>query len=136
MKNWYKSLSENYKTSIWTALVVLFAFLVCIPLIVIGKKEFPISILVGGAVGALFYLGLGLTENISSRKTSETVTITLMFVRLVFVVGIVFLFGYLYYRLEFHVFEPITFICAYLVSLVVLLIVHLIDAHKEKKATC
>ncbi len=136
MKNWYKSLSENYKTSLWTALIIILAFLVCIPLIVVGKKEFPISILIGGAVGALFYLGFGLIDNIESKKKSKTITLTLIFTRLVLVVGIAFLFAFLYYRLEFHVFEPFSFICSYFVSLVVLLVIHLVSAHQEKKALC
>ncbi|MCD8203870.1 MAG: hypothetical protein LUB56_01955 [Coprobacillus sp.] len=134
MKNWYKSLSENYKTTLWTCFIVVIAFIAMIPLILNGKMEFPISIATGGLLGAIFYFCFGLSENMRSQKANNVVTLTIIIGRIFVVVGLTALFAFLYYRRDIHIFEPISFATSYFISLVVLLVVHLVNAHQEKKA--
>ncbi len=133
MKNWYKSLSENYKTTLWTCFIVVVSFLAMIPLILNGKMEFPISIATGGLLGAIFYFCFGLSENMQSQKANNTLTLAIIISRVFVVVGLTALFAFLYYRRDVHIFEPISFVCSYFISLVVLLVVHLTSAHQEKK---
>ncbi len=134
MKNWYQSLSVNYKTSLWTAIVVIVATFITIPLMINGKYEYSISILLGGLIGCLSYLFFGLNDQKEATKKNKVITLTVIFAKLLIVVGLAFLFGWLYYGSEIHIFEPFSFIGGYFVSAIVLFVLYIVDLVKGRKA--
>ncbi len=133
MKSWYRKLNLSYQTSIWSAIVVVIALLFTIPLMRSGRFEFTIGLLGGGALAVLFNILLGLCERLYSHKANNVWTAIIIFGRYLVVIGLGFLFGFMYYRWNIKVIEPITFGCAYFSSLVVYLVLSFLAAHKESK---
>ncbi len=135
MKHWYQKLNIDYQTSFWTGIVVIVAFLFTIPLLVNGNFAYSLALLLGGLIGSLSYFGFGLFDEPSTQKRGNIATVTILIVKYVLLIGLGLLFGYLYYGRDVHIFEPFTFLGGYLVSLVVLVVIHLVDRYKEKKAS-
>ncbi|MCD8209657.1 MAG: hypothetical protein LUC31_02440 [Coprobacillus sp.] len=134
MKHWYQKLNIDYQTSFWTGIIVIVAFLFTIPLLISGQCEYSLGLLLGGLIGSLSYFGFGLFDKPATVKAGNVGTVTILIVKYVLFLGLGFLFGFLYYGRDIHIFEPFTFIGGYFVSVVVLVVIHLVNRYKEKRA--
>ncbi|MCD8194849.1 MAG: hypothetical protein LUD22_00870 [Coprobacillus sp.] len=131
MKSWYRKLNLSYQTSVWSAVVIVIALLFTIPLMRVGRFEYTIGLLAGGILAVLFNFLLGLCEKLDSHKADNVWTAIIIFGRYLVVIGLGFLFGFMYYRWSIKVIEPITFACAYFSSLIVYLVLSFNASRKE-----
>ena len=129
MKDWYKNLKIEYQVSLWSAIVIVGLFILCIPFYFFSLMEIPQGILLGGEISILIYLFLGLFNNPEKPKKSLVVTFVVIAIRLLVIGGILFLVGWLYYRMNVKAFNIFAVAGSYLVPIVI----HLILARKGQE---
>ena len=97
MKNWYAQLRLEYQVALWSAIVVLGLFVLCIPFYFFSLMEIPQGILLGGTLSILIYIVLGLVNNEEKAKQSLVLTIVVIAIKMLLIGGLLFLVGWLYY---------------------------------------
>lgn len=122
MKKWFVSLSLTKKTVVISSAVVLFTFLLTIPLFFSGLMEIPLGILLGGGASVFSFLLFVFAENIKDIKKSMSVTIILI-ILMSFIHGAALVTSaILYYMFNLHIFN----IFATFGSLFIGLVVHVV----------
>lgn len=118
MKEFFQKLNINYKTALVSSVVLCLLTLAILFMFFIGLREYPQGLLLGGLVGILPYLFFGLTEAKDKERGKFTWTIVINIVRFVFILGVMFLCGYLYYDRGYHIFNMFTLLGGYFIPLV------------------
>ena len=77
------------------------------------RYDVPLAVLLGGSVVSLTWFLLYLVKK--SNKPHVKIDITLIYVRLVIIVGLAFLFAFLAYQFKIVIVSPIYMVIAYLV---------------------
>ena len=129
MKDWYKNLKIEYQVSLWSAIVIVGLFILCIPFYFFSLMEIPQGILLGGGISILVYVFLGLFNNPEKPKKSLVITFVFIAIRLLVIGGILFLVGWLYYQMNVKAFNIFAVAGSYLAPIVI----HLILARKGKE---
>ena len=128
MKDWYDQMKLEYKTAFWSAIIIIGLVILCIPFFFFSLMEIPQGIALGGGVGILIYLFLGLFNNSEEPKKSMVLTIIVIALRLVIIAGVLFLVGWLYYKVGFKAFNIFAVAGGYLIPI----IINIILVRKEK----
>ena len=128
MKDWYGQLKIEYKVAVWSAIIVTGLVLICIPFFFFQLMEIPQGIALGGSVGIITYLLLGIFNNKDKPIKSTVVAVVIMFLRFLFIGGILFLVGWLYYAKDLKAFNIFAVTGGYFVSIVT----HIFLVRKEK----
>ena len=116
----FQSLHYLTKSIVVCLLFLVVAMLAMIPLIVIGWGEIPF----GGALGlAIFTLYLFLMRLTYNKKKSNAYDITFIALRYVTLIGIAVLLAFLYYKLNFHVFNVFAFLGGYIIGTIIFIII-------------
>ena len=105
MKEWYLNQKIEYKVALWSLAVIAGLFILLIPFFFFSLMEVPQGIALGGTVGIITYLILGLTNNSDKPKRTIVFTAIAMTLRILFIGGILFLVGWLYYGLGVKAFN-------------------------------
>ncbi len=129
MKNWIKNLQIYYKTAFISAISLVAVMLITLFLYFIGYHDVPNGIALGGLVGILSYLILGLVEGKDARNKRSVGAIIVSIMRFILLATVLVLSAYMYFKLEYHIFNPFAVVGGYLISLVVLIIL----VRKESK---
>ena len=77
------------------------------------RYDVPLAVLLGGSVVSLTWFLLYLVKK--SNKPHVKIDITLIYVRLVIIVGLAFLFAFLAYQFKIVIVSPVYMVIAYLV---------------------
>ena len=128
MKEWYANLKLEYRIALWSAIVIVGSFLLCIPFYFFSLMEIPQGILLGGGISILIYLILGLCNNPEKPKKSLVITFVIIAIRLLVIGGILFLVGWLYYQMNVKAFNIFAVMGSYFVPI----IINIILAKKER----
>lgn len=129
MKEWYQSLKIEYRISLWSSIVVVGLFILCIPFYFFSLMEIPQGIILGGGASILIYLFLGLFNNPEKPKKSLVLTIIVIAIRLLVIGGLLALVAWLYYQEGVKAFNIFAVTGSYLVPI----IINLILVRKEKE---
>ena len=119
MKDWYRNLKIEYQVSLWSAIIILGLFILCIPFYFFSLMEIPQGILLGGGISILIYLILGLFNNPEKPKKSLVITFVAIAIRLVIIGGILFLVGWLYYRMNMRAFNIFAVAGSYILPIII-----------------
>ncbi len=128
MKEWCRQLRLEYQVSLWSAIVIVGLFVLCIPFYFFSLMEIPQGIALGGILSILLYIVLGLCNNEEKAKQSMVLTIVVIALKMVLIGGLLFLVGWLYYGKCFKAFNIFAVAGSYLIPL----IIHLVLVRKEK----
>ena len=115
----YRNLNVEFKTVVWSSIVILSLVILTVPCFFFSLMEIPQGIALGGVVGTLMYLILGLLNNPNKQKQSLVFTTITIIIRFLAIGGILFLVGWLYYRLGFKAFNIFAVAGGYTVPLVI-----------------
>ena len=129
MKIWYEKLNIYFKTVFWTILISFGTTILLIPLFFFSLMEIPLGIVLGGIIGALYYLAAGFNQREEYRKSALTIDVILLISRFILFAGALVGVALLYYIANIHVFNIFAFVGAYLISL----LIYLILGRKEGK---
>ena len=128
MKDFYRNLNTEFKTVVWSSIVIASLVILTIPCFFFSLMEIPQGIALGGAVGIIVYLVLGLFNNPDKPKQSLVFTVITIIVRFIVIGGILFLVGWLYYKQGLKAFNIFAVAGGYTVPLVISIIL----GRKEK----
>ena len=132
MKDWYRQLRLEYQVALWSAIVILGLFVLCIPFYFFSLMEIPQGILLGGALSILIYIVLGLVNNEEKAKRSLVLTVVVIVIKALLIGGLLFLVGWLYYGIGFKAFNIFAVAGGYIIPL----IVHIILVERSKNGHC
>ena len=122
MKDWYQSLKIEYRISLWSSIVVVGLFILCIPFYFFSLMEIPQGIILGGGASILIYLFLGLFNNPEKPKKSLVLTFIVIAIRLLVIGGLLALVAWLYYQEGVKAFNIFAVAGSYLVPIIINLI--------------
>lgn len=122
MKEWYKKLRLEYQVAVWSTIIVLGLFILCIPFYFFSLMEIPQGIALGGGLSILIYVILGLINNEEKAKRSMVLTIIVIAVKAVLIGGLLFLVGWLYYSKGFKAFNIFAVAGGYFIPLIMNLV--------------
>ena len=128
MKEWYRQLRLEYQVALWSAIVIVGLFVLCIPFYFFSLMEIPQGIALGGTLSILIYIVLGLCNNEEKAKRSMVLTIVVIAIKMLLIGGLLFLVGWLYYGKGMKAFNIFAVAGSYLIPL----IIHLVLVRKEK----
>ena len=128
MKDFYRNLNTEFKTVVWSSIVIASLVILTIPCFFFSLMEIPQGIALGGAVGIIVYLVLGLFNNPDKPKQSLVFTVITIIVRFIVIGGILFLVGWLYYKQSLKAFNIFAVAGGYTIPLVISIIL----GRKEK----
>ena len=128
MKEWYRQLRLEYQVALWSAIIVLGLFVLCVPFYFFSLMEIPQGIALGGGLSILIYIVLGLCNNEEKAKQSLIITIIVVIAKALLIGGLLFLVGWLYYGKGMKAFNIFAVAGGYFVPL----IIHLALVRKEK----
>ena len=127
MKDWYRQLRLEYKVVVWSLIVICTLMLLAIPCYFFSLMEIPNGIALGGGIAVILYLILGLCDTEEKSKKSLVITVVILIIRFLIIGGLLFLVGWLYYKIGFKAFNIFAVIGGYLIPLPV----HIIVSRKE-----
>ena len=127
MKDWYRQLRLEYKVVAWSLIVICSLIVLTIPCYFFSLMEIPNGIALGGGIAVILYLILGLCDSEEKSKKSLVITVIILVVRFLIISGLLFLVGWLYYRVGFKAFNIFAVAGGYLIPLPV----HMIVGRKE-----
>ena len=128
MKDWYRQLRLEYKVVVWSLIVIFSLILLAIPCYFFNLMEIPNGIALGGGIAVILYLILGLCDTEEKSKKSLVITVIVLTIRFLLIGGLLFLVGWLYYKVGFTAFNIFAVAGGYLIPLPV----HIIVNRKEK----
>ncbi len=128
MKEWYRQLRIEYQVALWSAIVIIGLFTLCIPFYFFSLMEIPQGIALGGILSILIYIVLGLCNNEEKARQSLIITIVVIIVKTVLIGSLLLLVGWLYYSKNFRAFNIFAVAGGYFIPL----IIHLVLSRKEK----
>lgn len=122
-----KKLNVNYKATVWTLIVTITLFVLLSPCFFFSLIDIPLGLLLGGIIGSIFLFLFGLSEEKDSKMKKPIFAIIVSFSRLIILLGLLFLLGYLQFGKHIKIFN--VFLCAggYIISIIILAIVSLKD---------
>lgn len=129
MKEFLRKLNVGYRVALYSTLIIALMMIVCIFCYFNGLSELPNGIALGGLVGILSYLFVGLTDNPNKKGMAAAVIITVL--RFVLIIGALFLSGWLYYKMNYHIFNIFAVLGGYFVSLIVFIVVLAFGKEKD-----
>lgn len=135
MKKWYRSLNIYYRVVLWANVIGMIVFCLSTPLFFFGYADLPLGLLLGTIFSSVFYLLIGACEKYELKTHRVSLSVFFSFLRLLSVVGIVFLLGYLYFVLQIKIFNVFTFIGGYFITLVAFSVLILKGRGKEDDAS-
>ena len=127
MVEWYRQLRLEYKVVVWSSIVILTLMLLAIPCYFFSLMEIPNGIALGGGIAVILYLILGLCDTEEKSKKSLVITVVILIIRFLIIGGLLFLVGWLYYRIGFKAFNIFAVAGGYFIPLPV----HIIVSRKE-----
>ena len=127
MKDWYRQLRLEYKVVVWSLIVICTLMLLAIPCYFFSLMEIPNGIALGGGIAVILYLILGLCDTEEKSKKSLVITIVILIIRFLIIGGLLFLVGWLYYKIGFKAFNIFAVAGGYFIPLPV----HIIVSRKE-----
>lgn len=127
MKDWYRQLRLEYKVVVWSLIVICTLMLLAIPCYFFSLMEIPNGVALGGGIAVILYLILGLCDTEEKSKKSLIITVVVLIIRFLIIGGLLFLVGWLYYRIGFKAFNIFAVAGGYLIPLPV----HIIVSRKE-----
>lgn len=127
MKDWYRQLRLEYKVVVWSLIVICTLMLLAIPCYFFSLMEIPNGIALGGGIAVILYLILGLCDTEEKSKKSLIITVIVLIIRFLIIGGLLFLVGWLYYRIGFKAFNIFAVAGGYFIPLPV----HIIVSRKE-----
>ena len=127
MKDWYRQLRLEYKVVVWSLIVICTLMLLAIPCYFFSLMEIPNGIALGGGIAVILYLILGLCDTEEKSKKSLVITVVILIIRFLIIGGLLFLVGWLYYRIGFKAFNIFAVAGGYFIPLPV----HIIVSRKE-----
>ena len=127
MKDWYRQLRLEYKVVAWSLIIICSLIVSAIPCYFFSLMEIPNGIALGGGIAVILYLILGLCDSEEKSKKSLFITVIILVVRFLIIAGLLFLVGWLYYRVGFKAFNIFAVAGGYLIPLPV----HMIVGRKE-----
>ncbi len=127
MKDWYRQLRLEYKVVVWSLIVIGTLMLLAIPCYFFSLMEIPNGVALGGGIAVILYLILGLCDTEEKSKKSLVITVVILIIRFLIIAGLLFLVGWLYYKIGFKAFNIFAVAGGYLIPLPV----HMIVGRKE-----
>ena len=127
MKDWYRQLRLEYKVVVWSLIVICTLMLLAIPCYFFSLMEIPNGIALGGGIAVILYLILGLCDTEEKSKKSLVITVVILIIRFLIIGGLLFLVGWLYYKIGFKAFNIFAVAGGYFIPLPV----HIIVSRKE-----
>ena len=127
MKDWYRQLRLEYKVVVWSLIVICTLMLLAIPCYFFSLMEIPNGVALGGGIAVILYLILGLCDTEEKSKKSLIITVVVLIIRFLIIGGLLFLVGWLYYRIGFKAFNIFAVAGGYFIPLPV----HIIVSRKE-----
>ena len=119
MKDWYRQLNNEFKTVVWSLIIISGLVICLIPCFFFSLMEIPQGIALGGGVGILIYLLFGLFDKKDNPKKSLVFTVALIVVKFVVIAGLLFLVGWLYYSVGMKAFNLFATAGGYTIPLLV-----------------
>ena len=123
MKDWYRQLRLEYKVVAWSLIIICSLIVSAIPCYFFSLMEIPNGIALGGGIAVILYLILGLCDSEEKSKKSLVITVIILVVRFLIIAGLLFLVGWLYYRVGFKAFNIFAVAGGYLIPLPVHMVV-------------
>lgn len=129
MKKLLSKLNTYYLVALFTIISVIIIALATMACYFSGWPDVPNGLLLGGFLAAIFYLIEGIIERKETESMKSTGAIIITIVRfVVFTISLVLL-ALLYYKQGVHIFNIISFVGGYTISLIIFVIISL----KRKK---
>lgn len=129
MKNWYLKLNSDLKTCLWSAIIIVSATILTLPLGLINLFEIPLGIIIGGGINTLFYLASGLNRNRGEEKDYLKLDVALMIIRFALFAAVALVIGWLYYKENIKVINLFATVGAYIFPI----ILYAIISRKERR---
>lgn len=122
-----KNLNVNYKAAIWTLIITLILFVLISPCFLFSMFDIPLGLLLGGIVGSIFHFLYGISEKQDLKMKKPVFAIIVTFSRLIILLGLLFLLGYLQFGKHIKIFNVFLCTLGYIISIIILAIVSLKD---------
>ena len=121
MIKFYQKLNIYLKVVFWDLIISIGVAILLIPLFFFSLMEIPLGILLGMAIGCLYYFFAGMNQRESYEKTAMTIDVILLVVRFVLFMGVFVGISLMYYKGNMHIFNVYSYIGSYLFSLLIFL---------------
>lgn len=122
-----KNFDEYLKALLLDLAIIAVVLLMMIPLFIFHHQDIPLGFLLGGVVGGLSLLLFSIFNKKEENHKSLKISIIILFTRILFIGGLLFLVGYLYYQRNIKIFNIFATAIGYLLSTITLMIVLLIS---------
>ena len=123
---YFKEANNSIKTAFITYALTLVCLLATTFLFFIGMMDIPLGILLGGVFCGTLSLVAGLLERKDEIEASAKYSIIMIAIRFVLLIAFTIIIALMYYRWDIKVFNVFSFIGAYLVSTIILIVTYLI----------
>lgn len=127
MKKWFSELSNTYKTSLISGIVILIGFLGLTFGYFIGRPDLPNGFLAGGLIGAPMYFLLGLVNKKEEAKQKPILSIVIIIVRFLLLAGLLTLSALLQFKYQYKILNTFLVLAGYFVSFITYIIIVLIE---------
>ena len=130
MKQWLGKLSNNYKTALFSLIVVIIAFLGLLFGYFVNQPDLPNGLLAGGLLGVVSYFLLGLVDKADEEKEKPVWSIVFTIVRYICIAGLIVVSALLQYKYSLKVMNPFTVLGGYIISLITYIIILLVERNR------
>ncbi len=122
----FKEANNSIKTAFLVYTLTLICFLATIFIFFLERMDIPLGILLGGTLCGTLSLVAGLLEKKDEENQSSKYSIIMIISRFTLLIAMTILIAFMYYKWDLKIFNVFSFIGAYLVSTIILVITYLI----------
>ena len=123
MKQWFSQLSNYYKATIVSSIVIILVYLGLIFGYFINLSDIPNGLIAGGILGVLSYLFLAIAEQKEKLMLKSSLAIAITVIRFILIAILLIVSALLEYKFNLKIFNLFTILGGYMIPLIVYLII-------------